>query len=376
MKKVAHICTSAISHKILRDKLNNLKNIGYEIHLISSKEGYDEEFMNPSNIKLHFLSMSRNIHLIKDLISTVKLFKLIKREKYDIVHTHTAKAGVIGRMAAKLAGVSIVIHTSHGLPFYEGQSRIKYRIYKTLESIGSLFCDGIASQNKEDMDKIKKIAPKKTIFYEGNGVDLPSLDQIFHRVEEHQLAILRKELDIDEEKKIVLVGARFEEVKGHFFLIEGIKRLVSKGEPNFVFLFAGKGPLEDEIKNKIREYELESYIFLIGHQKNIYPYIKLADIVTLTSQKEGIPRIIMEAMAFSKPIVATNVLGTKELVINGETGKLVPYNDVNALSEELYLLINDDRQRRYYGTCGRKRIESEFTEEIVARRIDKIYKSI
>ena len=125
MKKIAHITTSSISHKILVDKLTVLQKKGYDIHFISSKEGYDAELMKNYNFTLKFIKMRRKINIFSDFISIIKMTRLLRQEKYDIVHTHTAKAGVIGRIAAKLAKIPIVVHTSHGLPFYENQSLLK-----------------------------------------------------------------------------------------------------------------------------------------------------------------------------------------------------------------------------------------------------------
>jgi glycosyltransferase involved in cell wall biosynthesis len=376
MRKVAHICTSSVSHKILMDKLSLLQKKGYEIHLISSADGYDEDFAKQYPIKLHFVHMERSINLVKDLNSIINMIKLLRKEKYDIVHTHTAKAGLIGRIAGRLSGVPLVIHTSHGLPFYEGQNKLKYSIYRFLEKVGSWFCDAIASQNKEDMKKIREYAPRnKPIFYEGNGVDINLMDEKIKNISKDSLKELKRNLNINHKTKVILVGARFELVKGHFFLLKGLKKL-KESYSDFVCLLAGKGPLEQEIHNKIKEYNLEDHVKIIGHQTNIYPYIMLADIVALTSEKEGIPRILMESMAFSKPVVATDVLGTRELVRHKETGELVPYGNVDALSKSLYSLLNDENKRKEYGFNGRNLIEQQYTEQIVVERIDSIYKEM
>jgi glycosyltransferase involved in cell wall biosynthesis len=376
MIKVAHICTSSLSHKILVDKLSLLKNRGYDIHLISSKEGYNEELMSKYDLPLRFVHMNREINFKDDIISIINMVKLFRQEKYQIVHTHTAKAGIIGRVAARLAGVPVVIHTSHGLPFYEGQSKGKYYAYYFFEKIGSLFCDAIASQNKEDMKKIEKYAPNKLVFYEGNGVDLNKLDMKNKSINNSQIILLKEKLGIDSNKKVILVGARFEPVKDHFFLLEGLKLLKENYFDNFICLLAGDGILKNEIIYRIKEYNLDNNVKLIGFQTDIYPYIKLSDVVVLTSQKEGIPRIIMEAMTFSKPVVATNVLGTRELVRHNETGYLVEYKNVEDLASSLHLMLADEKRRIEFGNKGRKRIEDYFTEDIVVDRIVKMYEEL
>lgn len=376
MVKVAHVCTTSLSHKILVDKLNILKSKGYDVHIISSKEGYNSELMKKYSFTLRFIYMNRNINVKDDIVSIIKMKKLFKKEKYEIVHTHTAKAGIIGRIAGRLAGIPVVIHTSHGLPFYEGQSKTKYYTYRFLEKIGALFCDAIASQNKEDMEKIKQYAPQKPIYYEGNGVDLHKLDQRNGKISKDQIDLLKKQLNIPSNKKVILVGARLEPVKDHFFLLDGLRYLKENYNQNFICLLAGDGPLKEEILRTIHDNQLEDFVKLIGYQTDIYPYIKLADIVALTSQKEGVPRIIMEAMAFARPIVATDVLGTRELVIHNETGYLVEYKNVEELAFYLNLMLTDEKKRIEFGIKGRKRVEEYFTEEVVVDRIVRMYNEL
>ena len=187
---------------------------------------------------------------------------------------------------------------------------------------------------------------------------------------------LKKQLDLPNDKKVILVGARFEPVKDHFFLLEGIKYLKEQYRSDFICLLAGDGPLKEQIQQKINDDHLSDVIKIIGFQTDIYPYIKMADIIVLTSEKEGVPRIIMEAMAFSKPVVATDVLGTRELVVNGETGLLVEYKNVQHLASSIHVLLNDERKRKEFGNNGRKRIEENFTEAIVVERIVKMYEDL
>lgn len=381
MTSVAHVVTSAYSHKILIDKLKLLQEEkGYDIEIISSKEGYNEELMSQYNFKLRFIYMNRKIHLRDDIISLIKLYRLFKSEKYDIVHTHTAKAGILGRIAAWLARVPVIIHTSHGLPYFEGQPKYKYYLYKFFEKAGTLFCDGLASQNKEDMQKIKKNSfnfNEENIFYEGNGVDLPYLDKIRESITEKELEEIQEELGIEDVENIILVGARFEPVKNHFYLLRGLKILKEKyKQQNFVCLLAGEGYLEDEIRGKIKYYNLEEEVKIIGYKTDIYKHIKLADIIALTSIKEGIPRIIMEGMAFSKPVIATDVLGTRELVEHGSSGFLVNIEQEQEFANFLRKLLTDNLLKGQLGNKGRIKIENDFTEKIVVNRINDMYEKL
>ncbi|MCK8816299.1 glycosyltransferase family 4 protein [Natroniella sulfidigena] len=375
MKKVAHIFTVGGSYKILGDKLQLLQEKGYEIETISSKSSYRDEF-EKYDFNKEFIEMSRSISPVADLISIFKMYKLLKRKNYDIVHTHTAKAGVIGRVAAWLADVPIIIHTAHGLPFFEGQSNFRYHLYRLFEKVGSWFCDAIGSQNKDDLAKIKDYSPRQKVYYEGNGVDLPALDQKLASISGQDLKQIKDKWNISEDKKVILMAARFESVKNHQFLLAGLKQLVANYDIDFICLLAGKGYLKEEIESQIKEYNLEGQVKIIGYQTNIFSYIKLADIVTLTSKKEGVPRIIMESMAFSKPIVATDVLGTRDVVSDNQSGYLVQLGARDSLAEALNDLLNNVEKRKDFGQRAREVIEEEFTEQIVVERIDKLYKEL
>lgn len=144
------------------------------------------------------------------------------------------------------------------------------------------------------------------------------------------------------------------------FIYEGLRYLKEDYTQNFICLLAGDGPLKEFIKQTIIDNHFEDNVKLIGFQTDIYPYIKLADIVALTSQKEGVPCIIMEAMALAKSIVATDVLGTRELVRHNETGYLVEYKNVEELVFRLHLMLTDGKKRIEFGINGRKLVEEHF----------------
>ncbi|MDZ5470438.1 glycosyltransferase family 4 protein [Bacillus sp. 31A1R] len=373
--KIAHVCTSSYSHKILMDKLSLLVQSGYEVHIVSSNDGYDQHLLEKFNIKPHFIKMNRKINIKDDIISIFEMIKFFRKMRFDVVHTHTAKAGIIGRIAAKLTKTPVIIHTSHGLPFFRDQNPFTYRMYKTFEKIGSFFCDAICSQNEEDMKALKEMAPNKLVFYEGNGVDLNKLDRRLTSITAEDIEQLRMSLEIEQSRKIILVGARFEPVKDHDFLLKGLN-ILKENYQNFTCILAGDGPLKSEIIEKVQTYNLEKHIKLVGYQKDIYPLIKLADIVSLTSIKEGIPRILMESMACSKPIVATNVLGTRELVLDQYTGLLVNNRDENALANSLKYLLETPLMAINFGENGRKVIEEKYTEEMVVNRLINIYNDL
>ncbi|MGL6058129.1 MAG: glycosyltransferase family 4 protein [Culicoidibacterales bacterium] len=376
MKKVAHICTTRLMYKLLIDKLALLKEAGYEVEIISAEDYEETNIFNEIGIPQKYVDMSRELSPIEDIKSIISLVKLLKEEQYDVIHTHNAKAGLIGRIAGKIAKVPVVIHTSHGLPFFEGQSKLKYSMFKFLEIIGAKFCDALGSQNREDLIIMKSYTDTSKVFYEGNGIDYVKLQKLSDNVSQDEIEKIRKEYNILSTDKVILMGARFESVKNHDLLLKSLKELNNIKNIEFKCLLAGQGELEEQIKAEVKELGLENQVVFIGYQKEIYKFIKMADLVTLTSFKEGIPRILMESMYFAKPVVATNVLGTKEVVLDGKTGYLVELDDSKLLAKKYNELLQNVEKSCEFGNYGKEFILENYTEQIVVQRLDNLYKQL
>lgn len=382
--KVLHITAIDFTiRKMLVDKLIELQKYGYDVETMSDVTGFMSEAKSEMSgiqsrgIKHHRIPISRDIHPVKDIRSIFLLYRFLKINKYDIVHTHTAKAGFIGRIAAKLAKVPIIIHTSHGLPFYKGQSVLKNGIYRFLETFASYFSHAYLSQNKEDLTNIYRMVPKKIISgYEGNGIPLDVLDG-YEKMTSEEIKKKKRSLEIGERDFVFFTAARFEAVKNYEMIFNAIRK-VSGLKQNVKFVFAGEGPLLEEYKEKAVRWKISNDIIFLGYREDMYELLQMTDAVLLTSEKEGIPRFLMEAMAFEKPVLATDVLGTNELVVNQKTGELIEFNNHYQLANTIHNWINPEYKSvlYLYGKNGRKRIVEEFTEAKVAKRIHRYYQHL
>jgi len=371
--KVAHAATIDGSiHGILSGKLKGLIEKGYEIHAISSPGRYEDK-IRQRQIHFHPILIKRNISPFHDMMAILKMIRLFRKEKFHIVHTHTAKAGFVGRVAATLAGVPVIVHTSHGLPFYEGQGFLQFNLYKVLEKVASKCCHAVFSQNHEDMEIMKKyrIASADRIHYEGNGVNVRELDRVARLTDPVEL---RERLGLHG-RLVIGYYARLESVKGHLFFLKGFKAAADRFE-GAVCLMAGEGPMEEPIRDAINKLGLNGQVRLLGFREDIPSLLTITDILVLTSKKEGIPRVVMEAMALGVPVIATNVLGNRELIRDRETGLLVPYGDEKALGEALTELMGNPEMRHRYGSAGRKRIEAYYLEEQAVDRIHALYQAL
>ena len=365
--RVAHTVTAYQSViTILDSKLRLLNKFDdLDVTAISSSPAIDG--MRTPSVRHIQVEMARSIKPLADLKSIWQLYKVLKSEKFDIVHSHTAKAGFITAVAAKLAKVPLICHTYHGLPFFEGQERKSYLFYHFLEKIACKFRDHIFSQNKRDVAECAKLMGSESrVSYEGNGVDIESVKQSA----ENQLDQAVKDYPGDGLRLVLL--SRLEPVKRIDDFFGVIDKLRQEGVV-VSCVVGGGGVLEGKLKKQLAQMQLEDCVNMVGFSNRPHGLIAASDIVVLCSEKEGIPRVIMEAMALGKPVVATDVLGTQELVVNGQTGFLVPLGDTDAMAERVKLLAEDSSLRDKMGSCGLKRVADEFNDIKIVESLHQFY---
>lgn len=367
MRKIAHIVTAYQSVVTILDsklrKLNDYTDI--DLAVISSPP--EIPCRGKPAVRYIPLKMARSIRPLSDFKSAAGLYRIFKREKFDIVHSHTAKAGFITSVAAWLARVPIVCHTYHGLPFFEGQNKRAYKLYRFLEKAACKFRDYVFSQNKRDMEECAKlIGNKDRALFEGNGVDIDYVK----RSSDQQFKQASKEFESNGLKLLLI--SRLEPVKriNDFFKVAS---LLKKQGVRISCVVAGTGFLEQQLRNKLREMELEDCVNMVGFSDCPHGLIAASDIVVLCSEKEGIPRTVMEAMALEKPVVGTDVLGTQEVIEDGKTGFLVPLGNIEKIAEKIKLLANDKQLCKSMGKDGLQRIEENFNDIQIAECLHNFY---
>ena len=353
--KVLQIATTYQSLvSILDTKLRLLsREPDIELCVASSFEDPEETRKPPGNY--YPVHIARAISLFEDAASVVRLYRYIRKQKFDIIHTHTAKAGMVGALAGWLAGVPVV-HTYHGLPFFIGQGRLRHSFYKCGEIALSRFRKALFSQNRLNYDQIKKIRLiNRPVISEGNG--------ILNDAIEYSAGMYKEKVQgfFDSNLPHLLCISRLEPVKALEKVIDAVRYLREKNMP-VECIIAGKGYLKKPLEERIRKYNLEKSI-IITYTPFIHSLIAKADVMLLTSKKEGVPRGLLEAMALRRPVVATDVQGTNELVVDGVTGILVPFDDQDALNKAVLALLNDKPLQARLGEAGRGRVLEGFSGE-------------
>ncbi len=358
--------------------INKLEEKGYEVHIICSNGEYVKE-LKKRGYRITTVKMSRKISLFSNLDTIWSIYKFIKKESPAIVHTHAPVMGLLGRVAAKLAGSPVIIYTAHGFYFHENMNWCRKMFFILIELItGRLCTDMLFTQSKEDADFAlrKGIIAKEKTEWIGNGVDLKR----FSNPGEDRG--LKSSLGIDGKDKVIGFIGRIVREKGIEELILSLTQ-VRKAISNVKLLIVGDTLESDRdrgakerIKQLIDINGLSSQVIFTGFREEIPQIYKIMDVFVLPSHREGMPRTILEAMASGKPVVATNIRGCREEVVDGVTGLLVPAKDSTALAGAIKQVLLDENLASKMGLLGRKTAQDSFDEKQVLDKEMKTYQHL
>ena len=346
----------------------------YEVVLVAGEGGFfdlETRLLAP-RVKVHLVPWLKHpVRPLADFLAIFRLASLFKKEKIGLVHTHSSKAGILGRLAAHWAGVPVIVHTVHGWGFHDGQPSWIQSIYKGLERWCAGFTHAlitVSEQNKR-MGLQNGIGREEQYHVIHSGI-LPSE----FRVSRDHALMVRKKLGL-EKKPTVLVLSNFKSQKSPLTVVEVLELLVSK-VPEVVLLWAGDGPGRLEVEEALRAKGLESHVRLLGWRTDVADLLAASDALLLTSRYEGLPRVVLQAMAAGKPVVATEVSGTPEAVEKGVTGFLRGSGDTEGMAVDLACLLIDPALAKNMGAEGRKRLTGSFRIPEMLKEIEQVYEGL
>lgn len=320
--------------------------------------------------------LSRDISIYDDFVVFLKLYSILRRERPDIVHTHTAKAGALGRAAAILAGVPVKIHTFHGHIFDGYFSPWKAKAFLLIERFLAIFTDRVITVSESVRDEIVdklKVAPRGKTLVIPLGFDLDN----FLRCENKRGSFLKKN-GIDSDTLLVGIVGRLVPIKNHKLFLEAARKVLDKkgGTLKVKFVIIGDGELRDDIHKHARLLGLEKDVLFTGWISDLAEAYADMDIVVITSLNEGTPVSLIEAMASARPVIATDVGGVKDLVIDGENGFLARTNDAESLSNKILMLLNDAGKRERFGARGRELVREKYSKKRLIGDIERLYERV
>ena len=374
--KVLHIHTRGVIGGSGTNTLSTMLGLSkdrYEPELACGSEGPLIKEAKKNNLIFNKIPHLKNeINIFYDLLALFELISLIMRREYSIIHTHNSKAGILGRIAANICRAPIIIHTQHSCVFKYGTlNYFQKKFYYFLEKISAKFTDKIiyiSEPLRQEFLNAKIGSEQKSVtIYSGIEIEKFKID----------VDILKKrsQLGLKSSDFIVGVVSRLEPGKGNEFIIKSIPKIIQKIS-NIKFIFVGGGPLKANLETLSESFGVREKIMFLGLRDDVPGLLQIFDIVCLASLYEGMSRVILEAQAAGKPVVATKVGGIVDIVAEDKTAILVAPRDVGALAFAIIKLIDDEHLRKSMSSAAEKFVDYRFSSKKMVQDIILVYEEL
>jgi glycosyltransferase involved in cell wall biosynthesis len=359
------------AQKQLLSLISHLDKSKYRIFLFTAHQGLLIQNVSLINDLTLYRSkyLEGQISPIKDIIALIEIFRFIKKNKIEIVHTHSSKAGILGRIAAKLAGKKFIIHTVHGWSFNDSQPFFMRNIFICLERLAAQFTKRLIVVSSYDKGKglengIGKESNYTIIRYGINKDEFLLKDRS-----------IKEELGIKDSDLVVGMVSCLKPQKSPQDFVR-LAFQINQVLPQMKFILIGDGVLRYRVEKLVRRYNLQKNLILTGWRRDIPRILSAIDIFVLTSLWEGLPISVLEAMASAKPVVATHTGGIEEVIIEGKTGFLIPVRDVKKMSDRLIMLLKDGNLRKELGQNARDFLDGSYHLENMVNANQDLYENL
>ncbi|HOJ51817.1 MAG TPA: glycosyltransferase family 4 protein [Syntrophales bacterium] len=321
---------------------------------------------------IHVPHLVRPVSPLKDTCALIALYRYLRKEKPLIVHTHTSKAGILGRWAAFLAQVPIICHTPHGHVFWGYFGSLLSRLFIFLEKITAPITDRLIMLTAQERDDhlLFRVAPKEKFVVIHSGVDL----QPFFQHDPSRKEKMRSSLSLGADDFVIGSVGRLTQVKGHRYLLNAYARYLGRGGKG-TCVMVGEGELRKELTEQAQQLGIEKLVRFLGWRPDVAPVMKAFDVFVLPSLNEGMGKVVVEAMACGLPVIASNVGGIKDLIVHGENGLLVPPTDEESLAEAIMLLYRKPHLRKEMGEKGKQKALL-YSREAMVEKIEDLYQTL
>jgi glycosyltransferase involved in cell wall biosynthesis len=373
--KVCQLCAVDFTLKnFLLPLIDGMRATGWKVTAVCS-DGPFVPGLRERGYSIETVAIARSMNPLAALRSTIALIRLFRRERFDMLHVHTPVAALIGRVAARIAGIPLVVYTAHGFYFHDQMPRWKRSLFVALERFGGVFTDLLFSQSAEDAAEAVEegIVPRERVLAIGNGVDLSRFDPAAVGTG----GTTRDALGIPADVFVVgMIGRQVRE-KGVAEFLEAASSLAQRF-PRLYFLIVGERLASDHAGGVEEEFAhartiLGERLVAPGLRSDIPQMLSVMDLFCLPSWREGMPRTIIEAMMMGKPVLATDIRGSREEVMPEETGVLVPVRAPDKLAAAIERFVRDPAWGMQLGQAGRQRALMLYDEQkVVALQLERI----
>lgn len=353
---------------------------------IDSTEASSEFLVKELDLTPQYIdNMQRELNPFKDRHAYTQIKKIIREFKPDIVHTHAAKAGAVGRLAAAHCNVPIIIHTFHGHVFHSYFSPLKTRIFIEIERYlakKSTAIVAISDIQKKELSEVFKIAPAEKFHVVNLGFDLEK----FNSDKQNKRNEFRKKWQLNYDEIAIGIIGRLVPIKNHTLFLNAMKQVLDKTTKKVKIILIGDGESRNEIEEHVKALNIayctennideKAAIIFCSWIKDVDVAYEGLDLVALSSLNEGTPVSLIEAQAAGKPIITTNVGGIKDVVLENETAFIVESNDTDGFAKKTLELVENDELRKAFSKRGYTHVINKFSYQTLCNNMDKLYKSL
>jgi glycosyltransferase involved in cell wall biosynthesis len=370
-RRILHVleATSAGAARYVADLLLRIDTAAFDVGFAYSPRRADTRFwrdleaIRGRGIRTFEIPMARSIRPAEDAKALWRLYRLVKLHGFEVIHGHSSKAGFLGRLAGKLAGSHILtIYSPHAIAIAANP------VYAHLERFAGRFTDVVLGVSRSERDELEsyRLVPSSKLHHVTAGIDIPAFSA------RPDGGAFRGKMGIPQDAVLIGAAGRLAPQKDPFTFIRTAAQLHCAGVPAY-FAWAGDGELRDQAEALARSLGVDGRVRFLGYCADLRPFLAALDIFSLTSRYESFGYVTCEAMAMGKPVVATNVSGSNELVQHGETGLLLPAGDDAACAEALGRLAGDPALRRAMGQAAQRRVREYYDVGRMVRQVEELY---
>jgi len=363
------IQTALLTHGLEDGSFHSLLVTG----TVGEHEGDMSYVAREMGIQPYFIpEIGRELSWKNDVVAFWKLLRLIRSFRPTIVHTHTAKAGAIGRSAAIVAGVPVRVHTYHGHVLRGYFGRLKTQVFIWIEQLLGRFTQrvvAISELQRDELCDVYRVVPRQRCEVIPLGFDLSSF-----AVAERRRGELRRELGVPDERPLIGIVGRLVPIKNHAMFFEVAHRVRNVRDATFVVV--GDGELRPELERRVAEHGLADRTVFLGWRRDLDAIYADLDLVLLTSINEGTPVTLIEGMAAARPVVATRVGGVADVVEHERTGLLVASGDAEACAQAVLRVLGDPELAARMGRAGRERALARYGSERLVADVRRLYREL
>lgn len=339
----------------------------FEISAVLFNEGRLARELRGFGVRTQVISESRHnsFSMVKQLID------YFRQHEFDILHTHKYKDNILGALSSVYRRIRRRVRTIHGLPEpFVGFQAVKISGYQVADNwVNRWLVDRILAVSLDLRSHlIKRFGAEKVTCIQ-NAIDIEQVCVTRDAKE------LKKELDLDENQFLIGTMGRLMPVKGLEFFLKAAD-IIRRQKPNVKFIIAGDGPLKGTLEAQAHEYGLDKDVLFLGHRDDGYDILGLMDLFVLPSMSEGIPMVLLEALALARPVIASRVGGIPEVIEDGVSGLLVTPGREDELAQSCVALMDNYNFAQQLGVAGRKRIEERFSARVMAEKVAEVYRTL